>query len=441
MRKWLWNTLAAIALLSLAASCAKDDPFVKKWHGNKGNHTPGREQTEETRSVMILFSEGYNSLSYDLQKNIQQLHEGYVPYDRREQDVILVFSHHTEKGSYTTPVTPVLFKIAKNKDGAIIQDTIKAYPEIKNTCSAECVNTVLKDILDLFPAKKYGLVYSSHASGWLPEGYYADPSKYEGGGMVFWSKKAPSAEDGGFSYVQSPAEDSFPRVKSVGQCVNGAVGHEMTIQEFTQALPMKFEYILFDACLMGCVETAYELKDKCDYYVGSPTEVLSQGFFYETLAQHLLQEGGEQGVKAVCEDYFDFYAKQSGECRSATISMIDCRKIEAVAQAAKDIFETHRSELGAIKASRIQGYFRFDRHYFYDLGAIIDACSPSPEQKQAFSKAMGESIVYLAATERFIGITINSYSGLSSYLPVAGSEYLNNFYRDLQWNKATSLVK
>ena len=38
---------------------------------------------------------------------------------------------------------------------------------------------VLGFVKDNFPAKGYGMVFSSHGSGWLPAGYYSEPDKFE----------------------------------------------------------------------------------------------------------------------------------------------------------------------------------------------------------------------------------------------------------------------
>ena len=39
-------------------------------------------------------------------------------------------------------------------------------------------------------------------------------------------------------------------------------------------------------------------------------------------------------------------------------------------------------------------------------------------------------------------LTINTHSGLSMYLPfTTGRDYLNNFYKSLEWNKATGLIQ
>ena len=49
------------------------------------------------------------------------------------------------------------------------------------------------------------------------------------------------------------------------------------IADLPGAIPMHLDFIIMDACLMGCVEVAYELRDKCDILIFSPTEILSSG--------------------------------------------------------------------------------------------------------------------------------------------------------------------
>ena len=39
------------------------------------------------------------------------------------------------------------------------------------------------------------------------------------------------------------------------------------------------------------------------------------------------------------------------------------------------------------------------------------------------------------------GFDINTFCGLSMYLPADGSAHLDNYYRTLSWNRATGLVK
>ena len=68
----------------------------------------------------------------------------------------------------------------------------------------------------------------------------------------------------------------------------------MEITELNEALEgFHFDFMLFDACYMSGIECAYELKDKTDYLLGSPTEVLARGFPYEDFLPALFKENAD----------------------------------------------------------------------------------------------------------------------------------------------------
>ena len=118
------------------------------------------------------------------------------------------------------------------------------------------------------------MIFSSHATGYLPSGYYTAPYSYKfqdksgmmyrGGYRAFQSQPVP--------YHAPEHDPSLPEVKSIGQDQVGNYGsyqsYEIEIEDFAKALPMKMEYILFDACLMGGVEVAYEIREKCRKRLG-----------------------------------------------------------------------------------------------------------------------------------------------------------------------------
>ena len=57
-------------------------------------------------------------------------------------------------------------------------------------------------------------------------------------------------------------------------------------------------------------------------------------------------------------------------------------------------------------------------------------------------EAINGCILYKGATPSFMGeFAIDTFSGLSMYLPSNGHKELNKYYRTLKWNKATGLVK
>ena len=81
--------------------------------------------------------------------------------------------------------------------------------------------------------------------------------------------------------------------------------------------------------------------------------------------------------------------------------------------------------------------------WFFDLESIIINSGASQEQITKVKNALSQCITYKAATATFFTtqIEIKHHCGLSMYLPYKRKAYLNNFYKSLEWNKATGLVK
>ena len=48
--------------------------------------------------------------------------------------------------------------------------------------------------------------------------------------------------------------------------------------------------MLFDACYMQSVEVIYQLRDRTDYFIGSPTEIPGPGAPYEAVVPALFSQ-------------------------------------------------------------------------------------------------------------------------------------------------------
>ena len=448
--KHLKSILPTIAVICIAlASCTREsihgDGFIQT--AGPGRDEGSRIELNEKRNVLLLYSAGYNSLTGYLREDINDLLQGWIPGSGRNENVLLIYSHLTaQSGNYSIPSQPTLTRVYKDYDGQTIKDTLVFYPEDTHSATAEHLHDVLSFVNQEFPAKSYGMIFSSHATGYLPTGYYTNPKGY-----VFHDKSGVSRRFGiagqwtqPVPYIEPEHDPSLPAVKSIGQDQVGTHGnylsYEIELDDFAKALPMKMEYILFDACLMGGVEVAYEVKDKCRFVGFSQTEVLAEGFDYRSLTSHLLGSP-TPNPQAVCEDYFNQYIIQTGTYQSATISLIDCAMMEPLASTCRDFFEKYREEISALDASKVQRYYRSSYHWFYDLYDIVAKAGASKEELQQLQTALDQCVVYKATTRKFMNaFTIDTYSGLSMYLPCNGSIELDKYYRTLEWNRATCLV-
>jgi len=435
----------------------------------QGGNTGDRTHNEDRRKVLLLYSAGYNSLRNYLLEDIEDLKSGWLPKDYPNHDILLVYTHTTQRnGAYGIPTTPYLIRLYEDGNGNAVADTLVTYEAGTHSATAEQFHNVLTYVRNNFPAGNYGMVFSSHATGYLPSGFYSKPESYEyipkksvmrqiGDGfdalpMTFETRPVPYHApdfDPSLPMVKSAdgTEEGTPMVRSVGQDQVGSAGeyvsYEMEIAEFADAIPMKFDYILFDACLMGGVEVAYELKGKCGKVGFSQAEVLAEGLDYKTLTNHLLKEK-KADPQGVCEDYFKQYESQSGVYQSATISLIDCKKMDALAEVCRELFSSwkYKDILKTMDPDKVQRFYRFDKHWFYDLASILIEADIDAEELGRLSSALDECVLYKAHTPEFMcEFEIEIFSGLSMYLPSVGSTELDKYYKTLLWNRDTGLVK
>lgn len=401
-----------ILLLSAAvvtAACADIDSEFRMPESQNVKNGGTREATAETRRVMLLYSAGFNSLSTYLTDDISTLTtKGLIPGKRRNDNVLLVFSHSTSRYSdYATKTSPVLYRLYKDGNGNTVNDTLKVYPSSTLSVSSVTVTEVLNYIRDEFPARSYGMVFSSHATGWLPAGIYSESNR------------------------------TVPTSVGQHQGASGEKCFEMDLKNFAAAIPCKLDYLLFDACLMGGVEVAYQLRNVTDFVGFSQTEVMADGYQYELLAEDLIG-GPESDPEAVCRHYYEQYERSGG---GATVSLVKTSGIEALADVCKSIWENHRAELADIDASGIQEYFRFGKSWYYDLRNIVTAAGATSEELAAFDAALSGCVKYEAHTSSFLGIRLTNCCGLSSYIQKMGDSSLDEYYKTLDWNIATDFVK
>lgn len=424
------NIRAALASLLMLSAVACDKTF-DDMPGNKGT-TPVRDVTPEKAQVMILYSAGFNSLCAALEDDVNDMKSGYLPLVGSMSKAVLVYSRRlSETGRYTDRTPSYLIRLSVDGWGKVISDTLKTWPETDEAVSASTMTDVLETVKGLYPHASYGMVFSSHGSGWLPSGYYST-------GKI----TAGTAGLQAVPYIDPNSDGSMPRVKSIGiDNITSRNTYEMEIETFAQALPMKFDYIIIDACLMGCIEVAYALKDKCDKLVFSQAEVLEDGLCdYTTLTQRVLRPAVPD-LYNLCEDSYRHYKNQDDPIyRSLTISMIDCTRLDGLAESCKSLFSKYRNRISLVNAANVQGYFRSRKHWFYDLTDILRQSGVPEEDMTDYNKAMSDCVLYNAATDTFINFDIRTHCGLSMYLPADGNSELDEFYKTLSWNKASGLV-
>ena len=358
---------------------------------------------EEERQVVLLYFSGNNSLSPEGEGDYEDLCGAWLPEEKEKTKIVLIYRHFMDQ-------TPTLSRLYRDRRGNTMEDVIMEYPFDTNSATAATLSTVLADAEKAWPARYHGLILWSHASGFLPEGYYASPSEQARGGAS----------------LMSFAEDH---------------GVEMDLKDLRQALsPIHYDYILFDCCLMANVEVAYELRNCADFLLFSPTEILSDGFPYEQMMQPIFEQKPEEAMRTICQRYMEHYRALSGVYCAATVSLVKTAGLDRLAAACRPVFQNHREQILTMDRSSVQAYFRFNKHWFYDIDDFVGRVATDDEYR-TFLAALNGAVIYKDATEKFLSIDIQHYSGLSSYIPRPEYTKLNDYYKTLQWNKATGLVQ
>lgn len=391
---------------------------------------------EETRRVLLLYEAGFNSLSGDIWSNINVLRQGYLPGKNRNENVVLVFSHLTlhNRRSYAEETAPALVRLY-SEYGEAHADTLKVWPVGTPAANKEMMTEVFNWVREEFPAAGYGAILSSHATGYLPEGYYDNPRQYEGTGRGGTVSSTARFHTFGQEYYSA-----------------GDMTQEIELKDLAAAIPYKLEYLLFDACLMGTVEVAWELRNVCSLLAASPCEIPAAGFDFRNLAEHLLRPEVPD-VKAVCQDYFAAYEHDS--TYGATITLLDCSRLDRLAETCRDLFDRYRSGIRNLSGKNVQVYDRRigNKTYFafFDLKDILREAGASDTDLAALQSALDEAIVYEAHTSRFISVQLDRVCGLAMYLPAYpdykrdiyhGTKFLDSFYKEnIAWNQATLLVE
>lgn len=391
MKRVLNSVVLLMTAIIFIVGCSPEEPAPKP-------PTPDEQQPQpltESHTLMIIM-QGNNGLAEFMDSNLQRIITAYydVPTDIGR---IVIFY---DRGNYTR-LTELYMD-----DGMAKQRLIEEYPTSTSTVDKEFLAGVINRMKEVAPADSYGLIMSSHGGGWVPADLYD---------------------------VYLLGEDSRAAARPL---FYGQDDYDcMEIPDLVDALDQtRFKYIIFDACFMGNVEGLYDMRNAADYIIASPTEILGAGFPYESFIP-MLFERTDHKLKEVCEAYMDFYADSSG-----TISLIDCRKMDALAEAMRGVY----AEAKSVDVSQVQAYDDFPYHLYFDLGHYVMNVATESTLKK-FNTALDDVVVYKGHTQTFFTVTgdedayipINHYSGLSCYI-LQEDDCPNTAaaWRDTAWAKA-----
>lgn len=384
--------------------------------------------------TMLLYMPGRSLLSF-YNNNIDGIRRAVsaqVPGDGR----ILVC--YQPEGHQTAVLQEVRYDFA-SEDGSVVE-TLKEYASF--TASApQSLAEMFADVAEYAPAEEYGLIVGCHGKAWVPT---IAGSLYASGMQLGTQPGGAAVSDN----LWQPLPDAKP-TRSFGD-----TGYEIDIADFAaviEALPYRFDYLIFDACFMANIETLYDLRAGFDYIVASPCEIMAAGFPYDRTVPYLFtgERIGDR-LTQVCRAFWDFYQndwqsvpynEQSGcisLCVTAALDGRDGRP--GLDDVTRRLYAAARQ---TFDLNTLQSYEGLATHLFYDLGHYVSlSCVDAAlldEFRMRFDEAfpaesrLNTPSFYSAYNGRLNPIT--SYSGVSTSKP---AQRLQEYYEQTAWDQATN---
>ena len=204
------------------------------------------------------------------------------------------------------------------------------------------------------------------------------------------------------------------------------------------SMSIKFEFVGFDACLMGTIETANILASYSNYMYGSEEMEPGSGWDYTAIGNFLADNPGADGVE-LGKTVSDSFLKSCEEVKDddiATMSVIDLSKVDDIVTSfntfAENLYNATADANVLSECTRnieaVDNYGGNNRSEGYtnmvDMGGLISACSSKVEGGDAVISAINSAVIY-----KISGKTHKSATGLSTYYPlcVQGSSELTTF--------------
>jgi hypothetical protein len=378
LKNWAKYLFCSVFILSLS-SCQKEE--------GENNRMPVR--------TVIVYMVADNNLDYFCLNDINEMEKGW------QQDTdgnLIVYLDRAESAGVAHPI---VYKINHDTTVDISSSIIKVYKE-HNSIDEKNMYNILLDIISSYPAQSYGLILWSHGTAWLPAG-------------TIMSDKPNN-----------------PVMRSFGKDVTD----EMNIFDLKNAFPCHFDFIIFDACYMGAIEVAYELRNQTDFILSSATETLSSGYPYHHITKHLFDQ--TMNYSKIADDFFQSYAILQGAMQSASISVVKTSELNILADKVRQIMND-TIHLQYVDTHLIQQFSTRENGTLFDFDNFMSRVSTNEAYYLEFNRALSQSIFYKACTSSILEtLKINTFSGMSIFIPDTSNTQYYDFYKNFDWYKDSS---
>ena len=200
----------------------------------------------------------------------------------------------------------------------------------------------------------------------------------------------------------------------------------------------KLDMIVFDACLMGSLETAYSIKDYADYMVASEEFVLGYGFNYK----NILEKSANRDTVSLGRLFVESYYKESvrkNKDKIITMSLLDLSNVNKLYQEFNNMFKNEKIsyDKNTIKTRILQGTVFGGRTKEEGFSNMVDFLSLTQNifEKKDMKKIENELNNLVLYNKK--GFLNSDACGVSIFFPLdynSKTLYELNLYRKLDIN-------
>lgn len=372
------------------------------------------EGTLAKRTVLAYIAADNNLASY-ASEDLKEMKTGMEAITDSEMHLLVYID---------TGTSPRLIELI-NTDGTVSEVTVQSYGS-RNSAGVEEMRQVFDDVFQSsrYKAESYGLVFWSHAEGWIP---YPQPS-----------------------------------TRWIGQD-KGEGDNRMNLSDFKSLLSSSaphFDFILFDACFMQSIEVAYELRGLADYSIASPTETPGTGAPYDRILPYMFIQGA---AAELAQTYFEAYEAIYDEgwgitndnwTGGASIAAVDLNALEALTGATRQLLSTATAIDPQILRPLV---FDYDKRPsgshvgYYDLKEMMNCLTIDGEVYAAWEAAFDAALAYWNTTPMNYSSSVQDKSssshmfsmeranGITHYIPSSLTAAALESYRSLEWYEDAGL--
>lgn len=405
--RYLYKSLIIICLVTFFWSCSAI---------NDSPDPPAPEELGPAQTTILIYAVATNSLTGNLVSDKREMLQAASSIDLSKNNIYIFETQYKYLEDNTRIGNVALLKLVKaSEPGEYKWETVREYNDGIASLDPNRIREIIYYVTDNNESEHYGLIFWSHSTASQP---YFDDS----------TRSTISTQEVG--KVSLPMQYSFGQDLSYA---NGDPHYQINIDDLAKAVPDNlFDFIWFDSCYMSNIETIYQFRNKCQTFVGYPTEVLDDGLPYQYVMPKMVGESPDliEAAKA----FFNYYSTSF-----ATIAVVDMNKIETFAEDCRNLY----SKIN-VPNSALMKFSRYSTGPFYDLGDYTKELvnqQGNELSSQEWDEILKECVLYKATTSGvLLGLSLNAerFSGISTHLYsfIDNESESETYYKSLDWYKA-----